>query len=255
MTPDFIKSELCRTFCDGLSVSTVPEGLAVATSFILPDGDPAIFYVRETPDGFIFEDDGDFVATARASGISLDTGVRAQLFSGILAEGAAFFDEDTLQIRSHPAPKDRLKDLAPRFLSALIRARDLYLLSSENVASTFAEDVREALESRFGSQYLISEDDNADFAADFILRHKGSGLRAALIFAVNTNEKLLSALIRYGEQHEDDAPVIAMMDRIGTGGISNRNFMRAQNRGLPMPFFGADRNAAISFVEQHAKVH
>lgn len=254
MTPENAKNQLCRTFCDGLSVSTVPIGLAVSTSFILPDGDPATFYLRETPDGFVLEDDGEFVATAQALGMTLDAGVRGSLFKGILSEGDASLDHDTLQIRSRAVPESEVCTIAPKFLSALIRTRDLFLLTSERVAATFFEDVHRAIESALGDRFDLEDDLDADIPADIVLKHKATGLRAALIYAVNNNEKLLSALLRFSERDHEDAPIIAMMDNLQSSPVSNKTFMLAQNRGLLMPFFGADRTGAIRFVEQHIRV-
>lgn len=253
MTPEGLKSDICKTFCHGLSVAAVPAGFSVATAFILPDGDPLTFYVAETEEGWILEDDGDFLATAIASGIPIDTGTRRALLEGILRECASEWDTDTLQIRSLPVPPDEVKYACIRFASALVRVRDLVHLTQDAVASTFAEDLRSSVEKALEGAFTVTDDDKSDNPADFIIRHAANGLRAASVYAANSNEKLMAALIRHKERRPDDAPVIAVLEREPGKGVTNKRFMMAQNRGLLMPFFGPDPHGAIDFIKEHTK--
>lgn len=253
MTPEGLKSDICRTFCAGLSVSTVPAGFAVSTAFIMPDGDPLTFYVVETEDGWVLEDDGDFLATTIASGIPIDTGTRRNLLEGILSECSSSWDRDSFQIRSFPVAEDKIKHACISFAAALVRTRDLVHLTQEAVASTFAEDLRDSVASKLRGQFEVEDDDKTDNPADFILKDARTGLRAASIFAANSNEKLVVALLRHKERHPDDAPVIAVLEKEPGKSVSNKRFMMAQNRGLLMPFYGPDPESAIEFIRDHAR--
>lgn len=253
MTPEALKDALCRAFCSGVEVSNVPAGLVVSTDIVMDMGDPVSFYISETPDGYSCEDDGDFIATAIATGTYNDDGARADTLNSLLAEHGAYLDRDTCQIRRDPVPNETSAEAAIRFLPAIIRSRDILMLSRDRVAASFADDVYEALSEKLGSDFEISTDDDSDNPADIILRSPKNGLKAALIYAANTNEKLMAALLRHGERHSGDAPVIAMLSDIPGRSISNKRFMMAQNRGLLMPFFNANRDAAIEYVQAHTK--
>ncbi len=251
MNADDIKERLCDVLCGGLSVAAVPIGMAVSTAFVLPDGDVATFYIVETPDGLSLEDDGDFIATSIASGLPIDTGTRGRLLDGILASEGAHLDRDTCQIKSGPVAADDLGAASIRFISALVRARDLHLLTQEQVASTFAEDVREAMETRFGDRFVVGPETGTDNPADLVLIDRDTGHRAATVYAANSNEKLLSAMIRHAETKPGSAPVIAVMDAMPSANVSSSKFMMAQNRGLHMPFFRTDPEGAMTFIEKH----
>jgi len=252
VTPEGLKADICKAFCAGLSVSTVPAGFAVSTAFILPDGDPLTFYVVDTEDGWVLEDDGDFLASAIASGIPLDTGTRRNLLDGILGECGGTWDTDSFQIRSDAVPEHEIRHACIRFAAAMVRVRDLAHLTQESVASTFAEDLRSSVEAGLTAEFLVADDTGSDNPADFIIRRADTGLRSASIFAANSNEKLMAALIRHQERHGDDAPVIAVLEKEPGRSVSNKRFMMAQNRGLLMPFYGPDPKGAVDFIKQHA---
>lgn len=252
MTPETLSQSICREFCGGLSVSVVPAGFAVSTDIHLDHGDPLTFYISEASEGWLCEDDGDFMASAIASGTFTDKGSRRESLDAILADHGAHLDRDTYQIIREPnTGNESASKAALAFLSGLIRVRDIILLSRERVAASFADDVREALENTLGERFDLSEDDDADNPADFLLKDIRTGLRAALIYAVNSDAKLMTALLRHAEQEENEAPVIAVMQGMGNGQVSNRKFMMAQNRSLLMPFFAANDNGAMKFIESH----
>lgn len=247
-----LQHQLCRTFCGALAVSTVPVGFAVSTGFILPDGDPATFYIREAGDQIYMEDDGEFLATAIASGLAIDKGHRKQLLDGILNESRASVVPDTLQIRSREFPPNRLGQEALPFLSALIRARDIVMLSQDSVTRSFADDLRGRMEIRFRDTYRLDDEPDADNPADIVMKDPETGLRRALVYAVGSNEKLLAALLRFLERDSDEAPVIAALESLDHSGISHRRYEMAVNRGLEMAIVGSspamalDRIAAIA---------
>lgn len=253
MTPEALKSAICKAFCTRVDVDAVPAGLAVTTDIVMHMGDPITFYMAEGPDGYACEDDGDFIATALASGAYVDDGARSETLDALLADHGAYLDRDTCQIRRDAVPSESAADAAMRFLPALIRSRDILLLSREKVASSFADDLHRALEDRLGGEYSIAAEEGTDNPADILLKDQQNGLNAALIYAVNSNDKLMAALVRFMERDKDDAPVIAMLADGPGASVSRRRFMMAQNRGLPMPFFAGDSESAVDFVRTRLK--
>lgn len=253
MKSEDLKSMICREFCGGLSVVTVPAGFAVSSDVMMSFGDPINFYLVEVEPGeFAIEDDGDFIATAIATGLYSDAGTRASLLDSMLEEHHAYLDRDTCQMKRDSVPGEAPARAALTFMSAMIRARDILLLNRENVASTFADDVRTAIRNDLSDEFEIDDETDADNPADVLLKSKRTGRRAALIYAANSNEKLMAALLRHQERHDDDAPVIAVLSGL-KGGVSTRRFEMAQNRGLLMPFFRSGPKQAIDYIRSHAK--
>src|SRR5690348_18404075 len=97
-----VEEALCRAFCDGITVSAVPAGLAVSTGFEDASGDRISFYLtRDEISGlWRIEDDGALVPTLVASGVNVFKGARAKLFQGLLAQGRIEFDESSGELRT-----------------------------------------------------------------------------------------------------------------------------------------------------------
>ncbi|MDV7341579.1 DUF1828 domain-containing protein [Terasakiella sp. A23] len=263
-----LKKSLCETFCAEVSINPVPVGWAISGLFEDNSGDRISFYMTETPDGIAFEDDGDFLAEMIASRIDIENGQRSELLNSVLASADAYWDKDTYQIKSnHAYDQNNLSIAAIKFLSALVRARDIALLTRDVIRSTFREDVAQALEDQFGGKLTISENQAIDprfkdFAADFVLTNPANSKTGAL-YLVNSTEKLLEAQLLLMElvshQSDDDYPVIAMIEDLNK--VSTNKFKRAQNSGLQMPiytgdeFLAVERVGKIMGVQQSAQIH
>ncbi len=253
MTPEQLKNALCAAFCSAFEVHAVAAGYAVSSIFTDRSGDRIGFYVVESEDGYRVEDDGEYLSRLIASGVELDKGQRSQLLDAVLAEGRAYWDRDSLEIRTGAFPEGEIADRAASFLSALIRARDIELLTREFVRSTFREDAMQALTDRFGEVAEIEENvpvhkEFEDFASDVVLRPKGIG-RTAALYLVTNNEKLSEALLLQQEarlRQKTDFAVIALIEDLHP--ISPRKFQRAQNRDVTMPIFRGDEAAALDAI-------
>lgn len=255
MSPEVLQRSLCKAYCTGITVTPVPVGYAVSSPFSDRSGDRLGFYVVETADGLRIEDDGDYLATLIANGIDIDAGTRGKLLNAILTDGDAACDPHTYEISTKVFPENELMDRAIRFVSCLIRIRDLELLTRENVRSTFREDALNALQARLGDVANIDERQSideafSDFPSDVVIRPKIEGRPAALYF-VSANEHLLEAdLLRSEARQKDrkDFSVIGLIEDLEIPTISKKKFQRAQNRGLVMPIFRGDEHAAIDRI-------
>ena len=248
-----IQASLCRTFCSSISVNTVPCGYAVSTAFEDSSGDRLRFYVIADGDHYRLEDGGDFLATLRASGIDFDSGQRGALLNQVLQDGLSYWDQDSFEIRTDEFSEKELAGRMIKFTAALIRARDVGLLTREMVRSTFREDAVRILDERYADQFTANDNqavdkDFKDYPSDMVLWGKETNKVAALYF-VSNNEKLLEAQLMMDEArrlNRLDVNVIALIE--GLEKVSNRKFQRAQNRGLSMPIFSGDEAAAIQRV-------
>lgn len=260
MEPEAFQKMLCATFCQAFQVRAVPVGLVVATPFVLDDGDNLSFYVRLMPEGVALEDDGAFLAHLIASGVPFDQGVRGNLLHAILREGHAYWDQDTLEIKTETFSEYDLGQRSVAFISALLRSRDLQNLTRDMIKSTFREDVIAAAEQVFRDAARIEEDTSLDrdfreFPSDIIIRPTEPGVKSSAVYLVNSNDKLNEALLCHVEAERllrDDVQIIALLEDSEMRSISKKRFQRAQNRSLLMPIFRGDEFAALQMVGSRA---
>lgn len=251
-----LRNDLCKSFCREISVHPVPAGYAVSTAFEDSSGDRLTFYVVETPDGPRLEDDGDYLASLLARDIPIFDGTRRQLLDAILIESDLFWDHDTFEIKSGIVDRANVHEAVVRFISALIRVRDLEHLSRENIRSTFREDFVSQLDTRAAGLVAIEEDaviskDLAEFPADLVIRSFKFPQNAASVFLVNNNEKLSEALLMRQDlllRDRSDVSVFGVIEEPDMRAISRKKFQRAQNRGLAMPIFRGDEDNAVGMI-------
>ena len=261
ISPEQLQRALCASFCAGFDVHAVPSGYAVSSIFTDRSGDRLDFYVASDDGGYRLEDDGEYLSRLIASGIEIERGQRGQLLDAILAGGQAYWDRDTLEIRTEPFGEAEIPSRAAGFISALLRTRDLELLTREVVHSTFKEDAMRALVERFGHVADIEEDaavhkDFADFPSDAVIKPKQKG-RAGAIYFVSSNEKLGEALLLQMDaamKQRTDFSVIALIEEPDMRPLSRRKFQRAQNRDLAMPIFRGDEEAALDQIERKLEI-
>jgi hypothetical protein len=236
----------------------------VSSVFKDSSGDKISFYISETPDGFQIEDDGDYLASLIARDIHIETGTRGDMLDAILKEGAAFWDRETLEIRTESFPRADVAARSIAFMSSLIRVRDLALVTRERVRSVFREDFMRAVTTRFGDGLVMDENtapanDLSEFPADIVLRPSSGAGRTGAIYLVNSNDKLNEALLAWRELRDtpsNDIALVAVLEDADMRGISRKKFQRAQNRGMPMPIFRGDEPATLEFIgrQLHANI-
>jgi hypothetical protein len=257
MRPEVLKKQLCATFCGSINVRPVPSGLAISSAFEDGSGDAISFYLSESADGFRIEDDGAYLSHLIARDISIDQGTRGQLLDAILGQAHAYWDRETLEIRSEVFPEVELSRRVVDFMSSLIRVRDLELITRDVVRSTFREDATAAIRQHFSDVAQIEENAAVDaafaeFPADLVIspNDHDRGRRGAIYF-VNSNDKLNEALLLLLEAtqlNRTDFEVVALIEEPDLSMLSRRKFQRAQNRSLAMPIFRGDEAAAMAMI-------
>jgi hypothetical protein len=258
-----LEKRLCSTFCEAISVNAVPCGYAVSSAFKDASGDRLSFYVIAEGENYRLEDDGEYLARLVALGIDFEKGQRQQLLDSVLQTADAFWDHDTYEIRTGQFTDQELSGQMIRFLSALIRVRDLELLTRDFVRSTFREDATAAIMERFSAVATIEQRKPVanrfpDFIPDLVIRPKQTGRDTAIFLASSIVPFQEAELLRgevEKEAQQGNIAVIALIedtDKIAL--ISPRRFQRAQNRGLTMPIFRGDEAAALSSIERQLKM-
>ena len=258
MRPEELKKTLCSTFCGGVSVNPVASGYAISSAFEDSSGDPISFYLTPSEDGYVIEDDGSYLSHLIAKDIPIDQGQRGQLLEAILSQANAFWDRETLEIRTPAFPAGDMPRRVIEFLSSMIRVRDLELLTREVVRSTFREDAISAITRTLGHAANLNEDESVGkefkkFPADLVIRpHVNiAGAKIGAVYFVNTNDKMNEALLLKMEAerlNHSDFAVIALVEDSEMRQLNRRKFQRAQNRDLAMPIFREDEDAAMNLI-------
>jgi hypothetical protein len=258
MIAEELSKSLCKAFCTGVTVNPVGSGYAISSLFEDDSGDRISFYLSPTVDGYTIEDDGSYLSHLIAKDIPISEGTRGQLLDAILAKSHAYWDKETLEIKTPSFPEAELAPRVIEFLSSMIRVRDLELLTREVVRSTFREDAIAALSRTFHNFATFDENEAlsaelSEFPADLVIRPRPNAPQATpgALYFVNSNDKLNEALLLQMEaqaQHLDQFRVIALVEEPEMKSLSRKRFQRAQNRGLTMPIFRGDENAAVRMV-------
>jgi Domain of unknown function DUF1828 len=250
-----MKEELCRAFCNEISVRNVPIGLAVSTAFRRNDGDVIAFYVVKNatePALGHLEDDGQTIPYLEAAGVDFETDTRQRAFQVILAEYGAQFDSEEETIRTPDMPEQELARSAIGFVALLLRLSDFLLLTQEHVESAFREDAIKRIREAVGSRATIAEDEIVshelrEVKPDLVLRAEGRNPVAVFLAqsAQRVNDAIFLQMAALYES-KDPLAVIALLE--ADSSITSKLHQRAANRLSAVPVFRNDEGQAVQRI-------
>ena len=251
-----MKEEICRAFCDSISVRTVPAGLALSTTTASINGDPIGFYaIGPLDDGrYRLEDSGQIVPFLYAVGADLENEMRRETFDAILAEGSSVLDTETLEIVSEPILQSDLPSAAVRFVSLLLRVGELANLTQERVANTFKHDATNRVAERLAkiaSDVKVRTDGSlseslADWEPDLVIETEDRSPVA--LFLIQTDHRALEARLLQADADRNSVPVsvVGLLERESS--VGRKTKVRLNNRLDAVPIFGGDEESAINRV-------
>jgi hypothetical protein len=251
-----VKQELCKAFCDSVSVTELPCGFGISTTLFEIEGDPAGLYAigPDSTGHWKLEDAGRLLPSLIASGYDLASENRKKALASILETADAAFDEDGLEISTGPISKSDIPAHAIRLIVALVRVSDLVQMTADRVRSTFKEDVRMALAASLPSDVEIHEnapadDQSADLRADLVLRQSGRA-PVALYLAQNDLSLVEAMLLRSETQGAGETRplVTALLER--ENAVSKHTRTRAMNRLDSVGVYEGDERQALAKVVQ-----
>lgn len=252
-----MKDQLCRAFCETVSVREVPAGLAVSTTVASLHGDPIGFYVvGPLLDGrYRLEDSGLLVPYLQAIGADLDNDTRRETFMNLLEEHHASFDDETFEIVSESVVMTDVPAASLRFVTLLLRVGDLSFTTQERVASTFKSDVAARIRDAVAGRAVIREGEPLsgevpDWEPDLILEAENRDPVA--VFLVQTDARILEALMLQAEALQRNVPasVIALLERENS--VSKRTGLKARNRLETVPVYEGGQVDAIARIAREA---
>lgn len=254
-----MKEELCRAFCDDLSVRTLPGGgLAVSTTFMGPDKDRIGFYViKNAATGlYCIEDDGRTLPMLEASGVDFRSGTRGEALQELLEEYGVHLDDDSQEFRLEGLAEKQIPAGAMKFVAFSLRVRDFLLMTEFRVASTFRDDAAKMLREVIGERAVIGESEAispalADFPADFVIR--APDRPPVGVFLGTSDGRVWNALwiqMRALYEVREPTSIVLLMERSRFTSAKVRQ--QAQNRLAAVVEFRGDEVAAIERIAREA---
>jgi Domain of unknown function DUF1828 len=254
-----MKEEICKAFCNEVTVREVPVGLAISTAFRRSDGDAVAFYVVRDParPGLAhLEDDGETIPYLEAAGVDFETQTRARAFEAILAEYEAEFDDDEAIIRSREMAEHEIPRIALRFTALLLRLYDFLLLTQEHVESAFREDATKRIKEAIGHRAKIDEDEPvspnlADVRPDLVVR--APDRLPVAVFLAQSSQKVNDAIfLQMAALYEAREP-ISVVALLEVENSINRDLrQRAANRLAAVPIYRGEEQMSVQRIVREA---
>ncbi|MEO1200588.1 MAG: DUF1828 domain-containing protein [Pseudomonadota bacterium] len=252
-----MKEELCRAFCDDISLTEVPSGLAIGTAFRRDDGDRIAFFVIETDKNHVrLEDDGATIPYLAEAGVEFETETRRRALDELLSKAEATIDDDDPTIRTFPFLRDKIGKRAIEFVSLMIRMHDFLLLTQEKVASSFREDAAERIRLAIGDRARIRENEPvsaslSETSPDLIIEAKDR-TPVAVFFGNSSNRVHDAIFLHQAATYEirQELSVVALLE--DDNSVSQELRRRASNRLASVPVYHRDEEAAIARISREA---
>ncbi len=250
-----MKDALCRAFCGDLTLTDVPAGYAVSTTFLRDDGDSVGFYiVRDSryADRYRLEDDGTTIPFLEGAGVEFSTEARGAAFAALLASHEIEFDDGEMLLHTRLMGEADLPAAAMRFVAFMLRVNDFLLLTRDKVASTFKDDATRMIRERIGDRASINEGQAVsaaltDNVPDMLIRAEGR--RPVALFFGTSQQRVYEAILLQMQalyEAQEDIAVIALLesDRV----LTREVLRKASNRLEATPTFLGDESEAVHRV-------
>lgn len=249
--------QICDALCGGFKVKPVPIGFAVASPFDWFTGDKMIFYARTKGALVRFEDSGSTVFELEGAGVDLSSSTRLASLMSICEESQVNFDQDECQFSTAWVKAEGVGLAAIRFMSFMIRVQDLILTTRSKVASTFKDELIQAVVDRFGAtaDIQLSEAPVADlsyYVVDIVVKHKNG--RIAAIFPATSEEKALGAVLFAKElelKNIDNVVPFLVFENLASAKINQNTQAKAMNSELELANWAGGQIDVIDKIAKH----
>jgi hypothetical protein len=193
-----IRNQICDSVCEGFQVRPIPIGYSIQSPIPWISGDNIPIYLRIDGDRARLEDSGSSIFDLEGQGVDLKSDNRRQILSSLLQTHNVNLDDDSTFVTNWAELNRVTKDL-PQFLSFLTRVQDLIFLSRDKVQSAFREDLKTAVEKRFGQTAIIKinepvSDSLSNYPVDLLIEDRSNETTSA-IFAAVSDVNVLQAVL------------------------------------------------------------
>lgn len=200
-----VKQLLCSSFCRDIGFKETKYGAIVSLPVYDMDGDAFSIYLSEITGGWRLSDGANTVMRLSYENDldSLFKGSRLDLFNNYVAEANAEYDDGELVLQ---IPADQLIAGLFEFTRLLSRVSDLALLKQHRVASTFKDQLRDAIFSlipndKIHENYRVPGLPNAD---DYVIDYMIDAETPLFLFGASNKDSVRLSIItmQYLEKHD-----------------------------------------------------
>ncbi|WP_327857667.1 DUF1828 domain-containing protein [Acinetobacter guillouiae] len=200
-----VKQLLCSSFCRDIGFKETKYGAIVSLPVYDMDGDAFSIYLSEITGGWRLSDGANTVMRLSYENDldSLFKGSRLDLFNNYVAEANAEYDDGELILQ---IPADQLIAGLFEFTRLLNRVSDLALLKQHRVASTFKDQLRDAIFSlipndKIHENYRVPGLPNAD---DYVIDYMIDAETPLFLFGASNKDSVRLSIItmQYLEKHD-----------------------------------------------------
>lgn len=246
-----VKDQLCEAFCDTLTVSSVPAGLAIGTQYEGLGGDPiGVYVIGPSPQGlYHIQDDGISVPTLESLGADISNKMRREAFNELLNTYGVTYDEETAELKTASVSQAAVAPLVMRFLAFMLRLQDLALMAAERAASTFREDALRTISALVDGRAALRENfvvapSLSEFPADLGIIADGKP-PVALFWGVSESKVYEALLLQAYAQSAGIPCFVATLIESQTT-VSQKMRQRAANHLDASPFYRGDEAQACA---------
>jgi hypothetical protein len=246
-----LKNQLCEAFCDTLTVSSIPAGLAIGTRYEGLGGDPiGVYVIGPSSQGlYHIQDDGISVPTLESLGADISNKMRREAFNELLSAYDVSYCEDTAELKTDAVSEAAVAPTVMRFLAFMLRLQDLALMAAERAASTFREDALRTIRALVGDQAELRDSfivapSLSEFPADLGIIAKGKP-PVALFWGVSESKVYEALLLQaYAQSANIPCSVVTLIESQTT--VSQKMRQRAANRLDASPYYRGDETQACA---------
>ncbi len=251
-----VKDDLCKAFCDQIRVREVPAGLAVATDFDSPFGDPIGFYILgpDKSGKYRIQDDGQTLFKLELSGADIELPSRAEVFSELLQQYGYLYDDNEQTLESPALDVGAVAASALRFVAFLLRLQDLLFMVQERAANTFKEEVSRKLRDAIGGRAEVFDNEVVneklrDYPADMVFKKAGR-VPVALFFGTSDQHLLEAILMDFAARYEAQVPckIVALLEKENS--VTQKHRQQAANRLSALVYYKGDEEQALKRIER-----
>lgn len=200
-----LQETLCSSFCKTVKVRQTKAGIIVSLPVRDRDGDGFSIYLTELPAGFRLSDAGSTMMRLSYENnlTTLLKGSRGKVFNMIISEADITEDDGEL---SKEVSADQLIPALFDFTRTMGRISDMALWTTSRVASTFADDLRDAIFSTKIPKELIHEDyvlENIPMAENYPIDFYIKASKPLYIFGASNDAqlKLVTIILQHLKAH------------------------------------------------------
>lgn len=256
-----LQEVICRSFCDGFRVQSIPKGFSIVSPFSWLEDDPLVFYAAKKDGKLRLEDSGASLMYLEDVAGDLSTDTRMETIRELAKQHGVTFDEETVTFSTQWFDEAEVGRGVIDFLSFMNRLQDLQFLSRERAENAFKEDLIASIQDYFGEGYSVQErqeisPDKGGYIADVLV--KSDNGKAVAVYAATAEVKVLEALLAAELVKRESlnalTPILVFEDYINSM-ISKKNRKRSMNNEvLKLADWSGGKDEIIEKIESSFQI-